>query len=93
MSATLKEMDEGTGIEVSERVKIAIERASTAVRKKIFQTLFRLAKERKPSRQDQKFGPKDGVYIARISPELRMVFVIEKNGIVIDDILDHRQYL
>lgn len=92
MVTGLRSWNEPAGVELSERVRIFIERTSGSVRKKIFSTIERLASQRKPSAQDQKFGSKDGVYVARINSELRMVFLVDENGIVIDDVLDYRRY-
>lgn len=87
-----KSWSEPAGVELSERVKIFIERTSDSVRNKIFATIERLASQRKPSAQDQKFGSKDGVFVARINSDLRMVFMVEQSRIVIDDVLDYRRY-
>lgn len=78
--------------ELSERAKVAIETASPDLKRRIDEVVNDLSGRKGHRPVDRKLHGKTDAWVSRINASVRLVYFVVPEGIIVDDVLDHRRY-
>lgn len=79
-------------LELSERARVAIETAPPDLQRRLRKIVVDLDSQSRPLQHDKQVSGREKTWVSRVTDAVRLVYVLEPDRIMVEDVLDYRRY-